>query len=85
MRWLVLTPLLLGACGLPERVVVRPCNPITVVPYTPAEQAQLLRELEALRSDTMTERAINDYGRVRVEARGIPACFDTIPQQPNRR
>lgn len=56
-------------------VVPQPCRPFDLVDYTRAEQARAADELDALQSDSMLERLVEDYGAMRIAARLVDRCF----------
>jgi len=77
----VLLLLPLAGCGLfDDRIIIQPCNPVTLAEYTPAQQEQMATALRAMAPDAPLALAMEHYGLVRAVLRGQPACFSTVPE-----
>ena len=66
----------LGA-GQPEpRIVLRPCSPMPVAPYSAAEQNEMADELERLRTNHPLRTAMSELRDWRIAGRLLTLCWD---------
>lgn len=81
-----LLPLLLGGCmgaGQPEpRIVLRPCSPMPVAPYSAAEQNEMADELERLRTNHPLRTAMSELRDWRIAGRLLTFCWDEEEATP---
>lgn len=77
MRRVILAALLLAGCaGQPaERVILRPCSPMPVAPYSAADQAAMADVLEATRADHPLRAAMEELRQWRIAGRVLTLCW----------
>ncbi len=81
MRRAILAALLLAGCaGSPqERVILRPCSPMPVVPYSAAAQDQMADVLEQTRADHPLRAAMEELRQWRIAGRVLTLCWQEEP------
>ena len=77
MRRVILAALLLAGCaGSPaERVILRPCSPLPVVPYSAAQQDAMADVLEQTRADHPLRAAMEELRQWRIAGRVLTLCW----------
>lgn len=77
MRRAILAALLLAGCaGQPsERVILRPCSPMPVTPYTAAQQDQMADVLDQTRADHPLRAAMEELRQWRIAGRVLTLCW----------
>lgn len=81
MRRAILAALLLTGCaGSPaERVILRPCSPMPVVPYSAAQQDAMADVLEQTRADHPLRAAMEELRQWRIAGRVLTLCWQEEP------
>ena len=81
MRRALLAALLLAGCaGSPsERVILRPCSPMPVVPYSAAQQDAMADVLEQTRADHPLRAAMEELRQWRIAGRVLTLCWQEDP------
>lgn len=75
---------LAGCAGQPqERIVLRPCSPMPVAPYSAAEQNEMADELERLRTNHPLRTAMEELRQWRIAGRVLTVCWQE--EAPNGR
>lgn len=78
VRLLLLLLPLAGCRGLgqPEpRIVLRPCSPMPVAPYSVAQQGEMADELERLRTNHPLRSAMEELRQWRIAGRLLTLCW----------
>lgn len=81
MKRALLAALLLAGCaGNPAaRVILRPCSPMPVVPYSAAQQDQMADVLEQTRADHPLRAAMEELRQWRIAGRLLTLCWQEEP------
>ena len=81
MKRALLAALLLAGCaGQPsERVVLRPCSPMPVAPYSAEQQDQMADVLEQTRADHPLRAAMEELRQWRIAGRVLTLCWQEEP------
>lgn len=81
MRRVILAALLLAGCAgqTAERVILRPCSPMPVAPYSAAQQEQMADVLEATRADHPLRAAMEELRQWRIAGRVLTLCWQEEP------
>lgn len=77
MRRAILAALLLTGCaGQPaERVILRPCSPLPVTPYSAEQQDQMADVIEQTRADHPLRAAMEELRQWRIAGRVLTLCW----------
>lgn len=77
MKRAILAALLLAGCaGQPaERVILRPCSPMPVAPYSAADQSAMADVLEQTRADHPLRAAMEELRQWRIAGRVLTLCW----------
>lgn len=79
-RALIAALLLTGCAGQPaERVILRPCSPMPVAPYTAAQQDAMADVLEQTRADHPLRAAMEELRQWRIAGRVLTLCWQADP------